>query len=196
MPTGYTANIEKGISFPEFALHCARAFGALIHMRDSASDAEIPDEIKPSEYHKIAIDEALIKLNEAKKMTLEEAKTKAEIERAEAIKFYEKYDDDKLKLLHKYKSMLHKVEMWQPPTPDHIEMKLFMMQQINSSIDFDCTIYPHGENKLKKSVAEWRQENIDKCAENLGYHVKEWEAEVQRCKDRTEWIRALRASLR
>lgn len=195
MATGYTADIEKGISFPEFALNCARAFGALIHMRDSASDAEIPDEIKPSEYHKIAIDDALIKLNEAKEMTLETAKMKAEIEWAEAIKSQARYKEKKLELLYKYKSMLHKVEMWQPPTPDHIEMKVFMIEQIQSSVDFDCTIYPHDEIKLK-SAEEFRQENIAKCAKSLGYHVKEWQEEVKRCKGRTEWIRALKASLR
>lgn len=28
MPSGYTCGIEKGITFKEFALGCARAFGA------------------------------------------------------------------------------------------------------------------------------------------------------------------------
>ena len=36
MPSYYTADIcnEKDISFQEFALKCARAFGAFVHMRD------------------------------------------------------------------------------------------------------------------------------------------------------------------
>ena len=41
MPTGYTAEILNGEikTFPEFAKKCARAFGAMIHMRDDSLDA-------------------------------------------------------------------------------------------------------------------------------------------------------------
>lgn len=37
MPTGYTDAIKDGISFNQFILSCARAFGALITMRDEPS---------------------------------------------------------------------------------------------------------------------------------------------------------------
>ena len=52
MPTGYTATLmEKGQTFQEFIMGCARAFGALIEMRDSPNDAPIPDKFEPSDYH-------------------------------------------------------------------------------------------------------------------------------------------------
>ena len=35
MPTGYTDKIKDGITFKEYAMGCARAFGALITMRDN-----------------------------------------------------------------------------------------------------------------------------------------------------------------
>jgi hypothetical protein len=50
MPTGYTAAIKDGISFQQFAMACARAFGALVMMRDEPSSAPIPD-FQPSNFH-------------------------------------------------------------------------------------------------------------------------------------------------
>jgi hypothetical protein len=45
MPSSHTSPVQKGevTSFPDFALDCARAFGATIAMRDMASDAPLTD---------------------------------------------------------------------------------------------------------------------------------------------------------
>ena len=51
MPTGYTSKIKDDITFEQYAMGCARAFDALIDMRDEASDALIPEELTPSNYH-------------------------------------------------------------------------------------------------------------------------------------------------
>jgi hypothetical protein len=60
MPTGYTNKIYNGdkVTFPEYALTCARAFDALVMMRDDDNDAEIPNEFKPSLYSAGKIAEA------------------------------------------------------------------------------------------------------------------------------------------
>ena len=44
MPTGYTYDLYDGkdIEFPDFVMKCARAFGALIEIRDDPMDAAIP----------------------------------------------------------------------------------------------------------------------------------------------------------
>ena len=73
MPTGYTAAIKDGISFNEYALSCARAFGALIMMRDEPADAPIPDEFKPSDYHFKKIEEAKAELARLRAMSPDEA---------------------------------------------------------------------------------------------------------------------------
>lgn len=41
MATGYTSKINEGISFKEFALDCARAFGAKVDIRCNSSAEEI-----------------------------------------------------------------------------------------------------------------------------------------------------------
>jgi hypothetical protein len=52
MPTGYTAKLYDGDQkFQDFAMECARAFGALIEMRDEPMNAKIPETFEPSEHH-------------------------------------------------------------------------------------------------------------------------------------------------
>lgn len=194
MPTGYTDSIKNNITFPEFAMKCARAFGALIQMRDDVMDAEIPDEIIPSNYHKDEMEKACLKLNEAKKMTLSAAKVLAVRDYNEQVAYHEKYVSDANDLKSKYESMLEKVMAWQPPTPDHEELKKFMMEQIKGSIDCDSNT-SYSKPPQPQSPEKWLGEYVDKQARDLGYHVKEWYAEVERCKSKTEWIRSLKASL-
>lgn len=43
MPTGYTCEIENGMSFEQFALRCARGLAYLTSMQEESLDAPIPD---------------------------------------------------------------------------------------------------------------------------------------------------------
>lgn len=45
MPTGYTSIIDdnENVTFKEYALRCARGFGALMHLRDESLDKEITE---------------------------------------------------------------------------------------------------------------------------------------------------------
>lgn len=58
MPTGYTAGVKDGTvtDFKAFVMQCARAFGALIDMRDDPSDVPIPKSFAPSSYGKNILD--------------------------------------------------------------------------------------------------------------------------------------------
>ncbi|MBS3155164.1 hypothetical protein J4404_01555, partial [Candidatus Woesearchaeota archaeon] len=73
MPTGYTYIIgEKDITFKEFALRCARGFGALVEMRDDSLEARIPNKFYPCSYHKEQIGEAQKQLDRVQNMSLKE----------------------------------------------------------------------------------------------------------------------------
>jgi hypothetical protein len=62
MPTGYTCIIEDkpDVTFAEYVWRCARAFGALLSMREDSLDAPIPDELKSedTDYYKTAYEKA------------------------------------------------------------------------------------------------------------------------------------------
>jgi hypothetical protein len=73
MPTGYTAKlVESGQTFEEFVLTCARAFGALIELRDEPLDAPIPETLEPHSYYAEAVVEAKKRLTNLLDMPEEE----------------------------------------------------------------------------------------------------------------------------
>jgi hypothetical protein len=119
MPTGYTAPIADGITFEQFALGCARAFGALVTMRDEPANAPIPERFESSDYHQKALEKAHGQLSAIGAMTV------AELSYA-AKKQYETDRDRFLKLIAEkniqrasYDAMLAQVNAWMPPTDDH-----------------------------------------------------------------------------
>lgn len=198
MPTGYTARIADGISFKEFAFDCSRAFGALISMRDESRDTPIPDEIKPRDYHIINLEKIKKEIADINSFSKAQIKKQIEKEYKEEIKYLDKHIKGKKGLNSKYEKMLREVKKWKIPTKDHQEFKNFMIKQLTNGINCDCDVeyFKYEKKKLKKETPEkWKQQKLDKLNENLSYHSKQWEEEVQRCKERTEWIQQLKKSL-
>jgi hypothetical protein len=194
MPTGYTAKIADGISFREYALNCARAFGALIMMRDEPFDAPIPKKFEPSDYHAQKLKELEKELTKAKKMTDSEAESEARFEYDKELESHKKYLDDKVKLKEKYLDMLKQVRVWQPPTPEHIEYKNFMISQIEQSIDFDCST-THCKPPTLKIGRVWLSEKIARLIKDLEYHNEQNLKEIDNANGRSEWVNALHNSL-
>ena len=88
MPSGYTNKIKDDISFEEFALSCARAFGACVEMRDDPGDAKIPEEFTPSPYYKKALDDAYIEKTRLEELSVAECYNEAEVEYIKNLKYY------------------------------------------------------------------------------------------------------------
>jgi hypothetical protein len=195
MPTGYTANLYKGkdVSFPEFVMRCARTFGALVTMRDEPIDAPIPEEFKPSNYHIEQLEKARQRLAEVESWDDAEAEAEAEKAYREALRYRQDTLSRNAAIRQRYENMLARVKEWAPPTPDHRELKNFMIQQLESSIDFDCKYDPGEPQRL--SGPEYKAQQIANAQRDIDYHTKEHAKEVERAKQRTDWIRALRGSL-
>lgn len=198
MPTGYTSIIEKGISFKEFALNCARAFGACISMRDDSSDKPIPNEFKASTYHKEKIKETKTALNVLEKITPNKATDKAKIEYSKEIETTKSYIEKSNNLRRKYEDMLSQVKKWTPPTSGHNGLKRFMVEQIEGSIKFDCsTDYWIGELKGIKLLTgqQWIDKETKRLIKDLDYHTKEDIGERSRIDGRNDWVKKLRDSI-
>lgn len=135
MPTGYTANVCDGkvTEFSDFAMQCARAFGALITMRDDPSDAPIPEEFKPSTYSADRYSEAKEKLRELRALTPEQVEVRALCAYEEAVARVKQRNDADFRQNDRIDAMLAKVAAWTPPTSDHVEMKNFMAEQLRIS---------------------------------------------------------------
>lgn len=195
MPTGYTAAIENGITFEQFALSCSRAFGALIEMRDEPLSAPIPEEFELPTYHKDALEGAQARLAELLAITPERAAEEAAREHEAKLESHRQAVEKKEQLEKKYRAMLDDVAAWVPPSEDHKELKEFMIRQLFESIKFDCDT-SYLKEPLLLPVAEWLERQIKACENDVAYHTDEQAKDVERTKTRNEWLRALRGSLK
>jgi hypothetical protein len=192
MPTGYTAEIKDGISFEKFTLNCARAFGALIEMRDDPADAPIPDKFEPSDYHVEQLAKAETQLKELEEMSDETLQAKCDEDYKSKYESWKKYEQEKLALKKKYLDMLARVREWQVPSKDHEGLKDFMVDQLNKSIDFDCYI---SEAPEKLSAQEWKDAETKSRKWAVNYHATNMKEEIKRSEGRTEWVQQLKQSL-
>jgi len=203
MPTGYTAGILDGkiTTFPQFATQCMRAFGATIHMRDDDMDAEITPRT-PSDYYSKEIEKA--------KQLLKDVETLSDVEIVQNRKEeLEKNKDYHLKAIEKAKvdtknmnDILKDVRKWQPPTSEHIEIKDFMIDQIEKTIDFDCKTKYHDDalveidlELLTLNASKIRENLIAKAKKDFEYNTKNYNEDVERCNKSNQWVSDFTASL-
>lgn len=185
MPTGYTNKIEEGQSFKQFALGCAKAFGANIMMRDDPIDAEIKRyEIEP--YYMNMLTESIAEKSRFMNLSKEELLKLWNDEFENSSKDFQNRILNKIILKTKYETMLEQVKKFVPPTPDHINYKKFMIEQIETSIDFDCSTKYMTEPK-KESFLIWKTRKIKKFNDNIDYYIKNYGEEVVRVDGRNNW---------
>jgi len=196
MPTGYTEDLYMGkeVTFEEFAMKCARNFCALVTMRHEPLDAPIPERFTPSDYHLREEIKARQRLAEVESWDEEQAEREAERAYQEAVRRRNEIIAKNARIRERYEKMLAQVRAWTPPTPDHKNLKKFMIEQLETSIEGDCTCVPKKPKRL--SGAEYKRQQIEKAQWEIEYHAKEYEAEVKRVQKRNEWLQALRESLR
>ena len=198
MPTGYTHKIKDGITFDEFVMGCARAFGACVTMRDDSSDKEIPEKFEPSDYHVNAIKKLNDRLECLSKMFVSDCGFSATECYNDEVKRRYRATSEAIDLEIKYRKMLSYVSGWEPPSYDHEELKKFMIEQIKSSIDWDCNLGDYYRDKTVSKLAgeEWFDFEVCDIIKDIEYHQKEYAKEVDRTNNRNEWISKLRNSLK
>ena len=197
MPTGYTHAVQDGkiTSLREFALSCARGMGVCIAMRDDPADTPIPERFEPSTaYHDEHIATAKRTLETAPGLTAKEcdvlAQADFEAEMEGHLKYAKSRDDARLN----YKNMIAKVEAWKPHE-DINGLKNFMLEQLRSSIDFDCSESYQPEPPIRLTGEQWRRKQLERASKDLAYHEKERAAEIRRTEDRNRYLARLRESL-
>ena len=192
MPTGYTSDIKDGITFKQYALGCARAFGALFHMRDKPCDVEIPDEVPVSDYHTEELKKYKEELSFLEKCNYADFVRLCNEQNEKKQLEYEQRAEDNRLLKQKYVDMLSKVEAWEPPSEDHVELKKFMIDQLESSIKVDV----YKENPpVMVDVDEYITRRKNGLVKEIKYHTEKLQEEIESAKERSVWIKKLKKSL-
>lgn len=199
MPTRYTSKLYDGKAqtFKEFTMQCARAFGALIEMRDESVDTPIPEKFEPSKYYVDALAKAKKELAEVEFWSYAKAEAEAEKQYEKYLKAYNEALEEKKERRKRYEAMLHKVSAWIPPTGDHLDLKKFMTEQLETSIDLDCdAIMKYRTVPKLKSTTFFKKERIEQLIHDVEYYKEELKKEVRRADERTKWVNDLRDSLK
>lgn len=200
MPTGYTADIYEGkdVSFEDFALNCARAFGAFAHLRDNPK-AELSDKLSVDEYYVKQFEKAEADLEKVKYMTDEDFAIEAEKSYNEKQSYLQQTIRRHRELRARYENMLQQVNEWTVPTEQHTEFKKFMVDQLEQSIEFDTSVERY-ENELANLSVETVAEAKERITEDVewvfDYARKQLEREEEEAvAKRSEWVGALFRSL-
>jgi len=196
MPTGYTAKLmEEGQTFQEFIMGCARAFGALIEMRDDPADAPIPEKFEPSDYYSKRIVESTEELARLQSMDDAQKEAFGKSARYAAIRSYlmrlRKARNENARL----DDMAAQIDEWTPPTQEHQGLKDFMLQQIDVSkneLDYNKTALADAE---KKPAMAYYVSAVSEAAYSIKRSTERHAEEIERANERTEWVRQLRGSI-
>lgn len=191
MPTGYTSKIKEGYTFKEYAMDCARAFGALVDMRDY-QDMEIPTEILPSEFYYDSVTRSKAKLKDLEAVSGDDITAQyyesQEDRSKECLSIIEK--NNKQRLL--YVKMIADVEAYVPPTADHRNHKDFMLEQINMCMEeTDNSYWNSGTNRpnsTNEDILKWHEKRIEAARQSIANDEKYLQEEIDRCATRTKWI--------
>jgi hypothetical protein len=194
MPTGYTAAIKDGISFEQFVWDCARAFGALVMMRDEPTSAPIPQRFEPSTYYAKSVEEAKTKLAHLRSLTPELASAECLAEHQLDVARWTERGNERRELREKYLRMLVKVKDWRPPTPEHAGLKDFMEKQISESIEWDCSS-KYDTRPEPKTTDAWLADSIGRAEREVSRAEDSLRDEIVRTENRNAWLKALRDSV-
>jgi len=202
MPTGYTAEIYEGkdVKFKDFAMDCARSFGAFASLRDTP-EVELPESIQldVSFYEKI-IEDSRKKIVDMENLSDEEISAIIKKSRKERISGLEKEIEDKKTVLKKYESMLNEAKNWNPPSKEHFNLKEFMIEQLETSMRYDCNVEgPEGElkrvlNSAPQSVEEYRKNVASSAEDDIEYYTEKIHKSISKNYDTNLWIKQLRES--
>lgn len=193
MPTGYTSAILEGATFEEYALQCARNFGALVMMRDEPIDKAIPDKFEPSSYAKQQLEKAKKEFARLNDLTKIEWQKELDASYKSICETYGRYNKENAEKRAKYEAMLQKAKAYKAPTPEHENYGNFLVSQIEDSIKFDCShIY---EIPVKLTLDEFVSDKLAQVQKDIAYFNKSNAEELERTDKRNQWIADLRKSL-
>lgn len=192
MPTGYSYPIEEdeNYTFKEYLLSCARSCGALHSMRDKGKDAPLPDSIEPEPYHLEKLEEVKAKLENLKLMTDEQKELAATAQYARALKFATEANESVGVKRARYEAMLTRVIAWVPPTPEHDDLKKFMIEQIQTSFPTYIVDLPK-----RMTGAEWAEEENKDLLVDVLYHEKKSREQAEWARKATAWVKTLKESV-
>lgn len=196
--TGLTSLVAENdnVTLEQFAMRCARQFGALVDMRDEPMDTHIPEEFEVDEHYRKDYEKAKAEYENfiANPPTDEEMDIRYNDYVTKETERAKQENEERRIIRERYESMLAKVREWQPPTEEHFGLKKLMEQQLTESIEWDCKEYdPHIMTKEKFISSGKNPAFLKECME---LSMKRLERVTTAVNNRNKWLKDLRESLK
>lgn len=199
MPTGYTASVQDGTitSFKEFATQCLRGMGVCITMRDDPWDTPIPEKFEPSSYEQKSLEEAKKDLSDFLSKSLQELQEMKQKEFDKTAAYNKEQLEKSYLQKQRYELMLAKVKAWNvPETSEVYNVKKFMIDQLEQSIDFDCK----GNERyyappVEQSFGEWVEQKRKSLEQRVQSSQKYLDEEIARTNARNAFLKEFRELL-
>lgn len=203
MPTGYTSYIEDGeiTTGKDFLKLCTRAFGVAVDLKDEPLSVPTPEFIEPDRYYEDKYNEALEKLKSFINMSKEDIKKEMKEKHDKDIEYYKRYLDKANSRNKKYEKVRKEVEDWNPPTPEHVSLKKFALEQIDMCMESQTTIdsYAHRIKKefddSDEAVEKYIKTTADNHRRNIDWFLEKWIEALKSVKEKNEWMRQFLNSL-
>lgn len=182
MPTGYTADLYEGkdVTFEEFVLNCARAFGAFIYQRDN-DPKEAPKllEYDSGNWYEQSLKKALARRDELENMSEDEINRQYLAYVQEKTDYARDAEQRRAEMRVRYDSMLRKVKEWDVSDAKGTlipNLKDFMIEQLESSIKFDTSPTTYG-SEIYESAIEWYDDESNNAIRNIEYYTEQIQKE-------------------
>lgn len=197
MSTGYTADVQSGkvTEFADFAMQCVRNFGAMILMRDEPMGAEIPQAFEPSTYNQSQAEKSEAEITRLRSLTPEQVQQEYDAVYQASCDERAASNERRREEKRRYEAMMGKVSAWQPPSIEHHGMKKFMLDQLQSSIDWDCSDSYDEAIPKREDASVWLARTLSRLYASIERNRKSQAEENDRTAKRNLWVNQLRESL-
>lgn len=186
MPTGYTSPLyDAEMSFEDFVIHVAS------NITQGSFSGKLSKVSLDLGGTKAKLEEAKANLTRIQNMTEEELEQAALEEFEETRARQREHEKSVAALKTRYESMLEQVKTWQPPTPDHQGLKDLMLEQLQTSLEFDTSCVVQDRQERPKTAKQYRQEQIQSIQDHIASLVRSMEKQRKRVRTHNEWVEAL-----
>lgn len=163
MGSDLTDLVERSASFEEIVWRSARHFTSLIHMRNTGTDAPIRLDERDSYYeerHREAIQNWTKYVNMSAS-DLEGAQRELDVEYEKLLQNARESITQNDLARNKLLSMRERIVAWIPPTPNHVELKNYMLRTLDHGLEDHSNKYYLQILEYKKlDLTKWLQDKI------------------------------------
>lgn len=184
--------IDKNQTFEQFVWTCARAFGALVMMRDESLGTKIDIEslTKPSDHYVESIKEYSEKINLLENMTDAEKSIHGQQKIASQLEYARSQIGSDKEERSKIEDMIKQVIIWESPSDEHDGLKTFMLEQLTESIKYNLDEYYQEQidRLTTMNPIDYYNQELEGAKNSLAYYEKAYTEELERCRTRKDWL--------